>query len=427
MQKFHIITFGCQMNEYDSAILDNLLKKEGFLQVSKPEEADIVVINTCSVRGKPEEKGISIAKYFKKRGKFVILMGCTAQQKGEDLLKVADLVVGTKNFQIIPEAFKRGVKSQAFLDLKTACDFNFSGRSVKKVLEYVVIQEGCDNFCSYCVVPYTRGREISRSPDEIMNELTYLEKRGVSEVTLLGQNVNSYFYKGLDFADLLQLVDEKVHIPRIYFTTSHPRDFSIKVIEAVKGARRLKPWFHLPLQSGSTKVLREMNRGYTKEEYLELAKLIRDRIPEASITTDIMVGFPTETEEDFLETLDVVNKVKFDNAYMFIYSPRKPSPAYHRYRDFVIDEEEAGRRLRRLIAEINRNILERRKLMLGKEYEILIYGSSRKSSKYSKGKTENNITVVVPGKFEEGEFVRVRVEKISGLTPIANPVKVSVI
>ncbi len=427
MQKFHIITFGCQMNEYDSAILNNLLKKEGFLQVSKPEDADIVIINTCSVRGKPEEKGISIAKHFKKMSKFVILMGCTAQQKGEDLLKVADLVVGTKNFQIIPEALKRGVKSQAFLDLKTACDFNFSGRSAKKVLEYVVIQEGCDNFCSYCVVPYTRGREISRSPDEILNELTYLEKRGVSEVTLLGQNVNSYFYNGLDFADLLQLVDEKVHIPRIYFTTSHPRDFSIKVIEAVKSARHLKPWFHLPLQSGSTKVLKEMNRGYTKEEYLELANLIRERIPEASITTDIMVGFPTETEEDFLETLDVVNKVKFDNAYMFIYSPRKPSPAYHRYKDFVIDEEEAGRRLRRLIAEVNGNILERRKLMLGKEYEILIYGSSRKSSKYSKGKTENNITVVVPGKFEEGEFVRVRVEKISGLTPIANPVKVSVI
>jgi tRNA-2-methylthio-N6-dimethylallyladenosine synthase len=426
MKSYHIITFGCQMNEYDSAIVDNLMRKEGFISVEKPEKADIVIINTCSVRGKPEQKGIEVAKYYKKRGKYVVLMGCTAQQKGEELLGVSDLVVGTRNFQIIPEAIKNSFSGRSFLELKTACNFNFLGRSVRKILEYVVIQEGCDNFCSYCVVPYTRGREYSRSPEEILEELRYAGERGALEVTLLGQNVNSYYYKGIDFADLLKFIDERTNIPRIYFTTSHPRDMSLKVIEVVKNARHIKPWFHLPLQSGSTKVLKDMNRGYTKEEYLELAQYIREKIPSASITTDLMVGFPTETEEDFEETLDVVRKVKFDNAYMFIYSPRNPSPAYFRYKDKVIDEEVSGKRLRRLIAEVNRNIYERRKLMLGKEYEILIYGPSKKSSKYSKGKTENNITVVVPGVFEEGEFIRVRIEKIVGLTAIGELVAAKV-
>lgn len=414
------------MNEYDSAILDNLMRKEGFIFAGKPEKADIIIINTCSVRGKPEQKGIDVARYYKKRGRYVVLMGCTAQQKGEELLKVADLVVGTRNFQIIPEVIKKGFSGKAFLELKTACNFSFNGRSVKRVLEYVVIQEGCDNFCSYCVVPYTRGREYSRSPEEIIEELRYAEERGALEVTLLGQNVNSYYYKGVDFADLLQIIDRNTGIPRVYFTTSHPRDMSVKVIEVVRNAEHIKPWFHLPLQSGSTKVLRDMNRGYTKEEYLQLADFIRKKIPSASITTDLMVGFPTETEEDFEQTLDVVRKVKFDNAYMFIYSPRNPSPAYFKYRDRSVDEDVAGKRLRKLISEVNRNIYERRKEMIGKEYEILIYGPSRKSSKYSKGKTENNITVVVPGNFKEGEFVRVRIERIIGLTPIGELVSVKV-
>jgi len=420
MRKFHIITYGCQMNEYDSKIIESLMLKENFELVDKPEDADIVIINSCSVREKPEKKAIETAKFFKKREKFVIFAGCTAQQKGESLKGIADVIVGTRNFNLIPEIVKGKVKGQFFLDLKTRCNFPFIGRRADKIQEYVVIQEGCDNFCSYCVVPYTRGREYSRSPEEILSELRYLESKGVKEVTLLGQNVNSYFYHGVDFADLLEMIDENIRIPRIYFTTSHPRDMSKRVIRIFKNARVLKPWFHLPLQSGSDRILKKMNRNYSKDEFIELCDYIREGIPEASITTDIMVGFPEETEEDFLETLDVVNRVKFDNAYMFIYSPRNPSPAYYRYKDKTVEPEIAEQRLRRLITEVNRNILERRKLMLGKEFELLIYGKSRKSAKFSKGKTENNITVVVEGFVPQGEFVKVRVERIRGLTPIAS-------
>ncbi len=414
------------MNEYDSRIIENLMLRKGFDLSNNPEDADIVVINTCSVRGKPESKGIEVAKHFKKRGKLVVITGCTAQQKGDNLLNVADLVIGTRNFQIIPEAIKKGYRNKSFLDLKTFCDFYFAERRAETVLEYVVIQEGCDNFCSYCVVPYTRGREVSRPPEKILEELKYLESKGVKEVTLLGQNVNSYYYGSIDFADLLAMVDKKVNIPRIYFTTSHPRDISLKVIRTIKNCLHVKPWFHLPLQAGSSKVLRDMNRGYTKEEYLEIAMKIRREIPNATISTDIMVGFPTETEEDFEETLDVVRKVQFDNAYMFIYSPRNPSPMYFRVKEASLDEETASKRLRRLIVEVNRNILERRKMMLNREYELLIYGPSKKSSKYSKGKTENNITVVVQGSFKEGDFVSVKVTRISGLTPIGLPQKAGV-
>ncbi|HOK22796.1 MAG TPA: tRNA (N6-isopentenyl adenosine(37)-C2)-methylthiotransferase MiaB [Candidatus Hydrothermia bacterium] len=421
---FYIITFGCQMNEYDSRIIENLMIKEGFTPSKDANNADIVIVNTCSVRGKPESKGIETARSFKRKGKYVVLTGCTAQQRSEELLEVADLVVGTREFQVIPHALKKKLDRRMYLDLKGMCDFYFSGRRTNKVLEYVAIQEGCDNFCSYCVVPYTRGREVSRPLEEIIKELKYLEDSGVKEVTLLGQNVNSYYYKGADFADLLKMVDEEVKIPRIYFTTSHPRDISLKVIRTIKDARYLKPWFHLPLQAGSDKVLKEMNRGYTKDEYLEIALRIRAEVPEATISTDIMVGFPGEGDEDFAETLDVVKKVQFDNAYMFMYSIRKPSPIYFKNKDISIDDVKVGVRLRTLISEVNKGIYQRRKLMLGKEYEILIYGPARKSPKYSKGKTENNITVVVPGAFSEGEFVKVKVEKIIGLTPIGYPLNV---
>ncbi len=422
MLKFSIITFGCQMNEYDSKLIENLLIHDGMVKASDPETAEVVILNTCSVREKPEKKAIETAKYFKKRGKFVILTGCTAQQKGEELLEVSDAVVGTRNFSLIPEIVKKKITNSAFLDLKKVCTFNYLGRSISKVLEYVVIQEGCDNFCTYCVVPYTRGREYSRSPEEILSELRYLEDQGVREVTLLGQNVNSYFYKGMDFADLLSLIDAEINISRIYFTTSHPRDMSKKVIRTVKGARVLKPWFHLPLQSGSTRVLKDMNRNYTKEEFISLCEYIRSEIPEASITTDIMVGFPTETEEDFLDTIDVVEKVKFDNAFMFIYSPRNPSAAYVKFKGKILNESESNKRLRKLISVVNKNILERRKGMLGREYTVLVHGTSRKGRGFSKGKTENNITVVVRGTFLEGEFVKVKIVNIKGLTPIGEPV-----
>ena len=411
------------MNVYDSELLRNMLEEEGFITVNSPEDADVVIVNTCAVREKPEERGIRYAKEAKRRGKKVILMGCVAQKRKEELLDVADAVVGTREFHRVVDILKDWKFGVLYTDFGSLTSYFHWRRKNISFSEFVTIQVGCDNFCSYCIVPYTRGREGSRPVDDILSELTYLESRGVKEVTLLGQNVNSYFYGGIDFAELLEVIDKKVEIPRIYFTTSHPRDISLKVIHTVKNSKRIMSWFHLPLQAGSTKVLMDMGRGYTKEEYIEIAGKIREIIPEATITTDIMVGFPTESEADFEETLDVVRKVKFDHAYMFIYSPRYPSKSAVVYRN-DIPEEVKGRRLRRLIEEVNIYIKERRELMLGKEYEILIEGPSKKSRDYSRGKTQGNLTCIVPGIFDPGTFLKVKIKEIIGLTPLGEPLQV---
>ncbi len=422
MKTFFIKTFGCQMNELDSELIRQKLSSEGFIEVEDEKKAELVLINTCSVRKKAEEKAIHYSRYLKNRNKTVVMLGCLAQHKGEELLKLskADLVIGTKSYEklidILLDFEKKRTKRAVCEDLGI---FQLRNRKVREgeFSSFINIQHGCDNFCTFCVVPYTRGREISRNAKDILYEIKQLEEQGVVEITLLGQNVDSYFDGKYDFADLLKLIEDNTkYIRRIKFTSPNPRDMTMKVIKTIANSDKILRWIHLPLQAGSNRILKKMNRGYIKEEYIYQALTIRDLIKDVSITTDIIVGFPSESEEDFEETLDVVRTVKYDGAYMFKYSPRKGTPA-SLFKE-QIDDETKGKRLRVLIDVVNSCIAERRKLMLNRTYEVLIEGNSDKDFGYSVGKTFNNISVLVKGFFKPGTFIKGIVRDIKGHTPI---------
>jgi len=410
------------MNELDSELIRQKLISEGYIEVQNEKLADIVLINTCSVRKKAEEKAIHYSREMKNKKKTVVMMGCLAQHKGEELLRIskADIVIGTKSYEklidILLDFENKKTKRAICEDLGI---FQLKTRKVREgeFSSYVNIQHGCDNFCTFCVVPYTRGREVSRKAEDILNEIKQLEEQGIIEITLLGQNVDSYFDGKYDFSDLLKLIEDNTkYIKRIKFTSPNPRDITMKVIKTIMKSEKIVRWIHLPLQAGSNRILRKMNRGYTKEEYIYQALTIRDLIKDISITTDIIVGFPSETEEDFYETLEVVKTVKYDGAYMFKYSPREGTPA-SLFKEQLSDEIK-GRRLRELIDTVNYYISERRKEMLNKEYEVLIEGNSKKDFGYSVGKTFNNISVIVKGFFKPGTFIKGIVKEIKGHTPI---------
>ncbi|MCS7244705.1 MAG: tRNA (N6-isopentenyl adenosine(37)-C2)-methylthiotransferase MiaB [candidate division WOR-3 bacterium] len=424
MKTFYIKTFGCQMNEHDSELIRQKLINQGYIETNSEKHAEIILINTCSVRKKAEEKAIQYSRQMKNKNKTVVMLGCLAQHKGQELLSIskADIVIGTRSYEkiidILLDFEKKGTKRAICEDLGI---FQLKRRKVREgeFSSYVNIQQGCDNFCTFCVVPYTRGRETSRNAYDILEEVIELEEQGIIEITLLGQNVDSYFDGKYDFSDLLKLLEDNTkYIKRIKFTSPNPRDMTMKVIKTISNSEKLVRWIHLPLQAGSNKILRKMNRGYTKEEYIYQALTIRDLIKDVSITTDIIVGFPYETEEDFYETLDVVKNVKYDGAYMFKYSKREGTPA-SLFKEQV-DEETKGRRLRELIENVNNYIMERRKLMLNREYEVLIEGESKKDIGYSVGKTFNNISVVVKGFFKPGTIVKGIVKEIRGHTPVLN-------
>ncbi len=409
------------MNELDSEIIRGILEENGFVYSEDPEKAEIVLINTCTVREKAARKAKHLLRFYKKRGKFVGVLGCLAQQEGEKLLNYgADIVVGTRGYNELPKLLG-SMDKKAVVCQDLGLHYT-TKRKAPSYSEYVSIQYGCDNFCTFCVVPYTRGREISRQAEEILQEVKTLDEQGVVEITLLGQNVNSYFDGKYDFADLLRMIEDSVkNVKRIRFTSPNPRDFSYKVLKVVAESEKITDWIHLPLQSGSDRILRKMNRGYNKAEYLEQAYLIRELMPFGTITTDIIVGFPGESEEDFEETLDVVKKVKFDGAFMFIYSPRPNTPAAF-YKD-QLNEDVKVERQRRLIDEVNKWAMERRKMFLGREEEVLIDGISRKNLRESSGKIRNGLTVVLEGLYKPGDIVRVKIREISGLTLRAEPVK----
>jgi tRNA-2-methylthio-N6-dimethylallyladenosine synthase len=417
--KFYIKTFGCQMNVYDSALVEQKLLDRGMVEADTPDDADIVIVNTCSVRKKAEIKAFDFIRTMKNRNKRVIVMGCTAQLLREKLLEEgADAVIGPRSYPDIEEIVS--LKNRISVEDKGYLEWSDLPirRRIKpgQVSAFINIMQGCDRVCSFCVVPKTRGREVSRPHDDILREAKYLEKKGILEITLLGQNVDAYFDGKLDFSELLKFLDEKTGFYRIRFTTSHPTDMTFKVIETVKNSRRITDWFHLPLQAGSTKILGDMRRGYTKEEYIELIQNIRKYLPEAVITTDIMVGYPGETEEDFEETLEVVRRVSFDHAYTFIFSPR-PGTRAARSKDQV-DPETKGKRLRRLIDVVNEEALKRRFLMMGKSYDILIEGPSRKDPNFSAGRTRGNIKCIVEGNYAPGTILKGKVVDIKGLTPV---------
>ena len=403
-----LINYGCQMNESDTEHYAGQLEELGYKAVSDYHGADVILVNTCCVRESAEKKiagKIGELKAEKKRNPecVICVAGCMAQKDGEKLQKKhpqVDLLLGTayvNDFKQLLLDFLADRKGIAYTDL-TIHQSEFEGHRVRQssFAAWIPIMYGCNNFCTYCIVPYVRGRERSRSIENIVEEIEAAVKEGYKEFTLLGQNVNSY---GKDlgdkeaFAKLLRRVNEIPGVERIHYMTSHPRDMSEEVIKAVAECEHVCENFHVPFQAGSSEILRRMNRGYTKEKYLDLIKLIRKYVPDAAITTDIIVGFPGETEEDFAETLDVVEQVGFTSAFTFIYSKRSGTPAAKM--DNQVPLPVKKERLNRLMALQNAKSVACHEQLIGKTVEVLAEGPSKQADVWT-GRSRTGVLVLWP-------------------------------
>jgi tRNA-2-methylthio-N6-dimethylallyladenosine synthase len=402
-QTYFIATMGCQMNEYDSEYLGRLLQEASYLTAESPERADLVLINTCAVREKAEQKAFSFLGRMlsiKKRRPAMVLgiMGCVAQKQGKSLLEKypgLDLVLGTRElgrFRDILEELRTGTSRVAATELARdpAPALLTKGFFQGKVTGSITIMEGCNNFCSYCVVPYVRGREVSRSPREIIREARYLVTEGAKEITLLGQNVNSYMHRennNARFTDLLRALQDVEGLHRIRFTTSHPKDLSPELILAFADLNKLCSHIHLPFQAGSDRVLEAMNRGYNRETYIDLVGKLRTVRQDMAVTSDVMVGFPGETRGDFEFTLELIRRIEFDGLYSFKYSDREGTRAA-RFGEKIPETEKLAR-LSELQELQKRITLKKNKEMIGKEELVLVEGRSRKGNQLS-GRTSNN-------------------------------------
>ncbi len=399
---YHIKTYGCQMNEHDSENIKAMLEELGFAEEEEMEKADLVILNTCSIRENAHNKAFGMLgrlKHQKEENKDLIigLCGCMAQEEKvvHDIMekyKCVNFVFGTHNLHRLPFILEEAFKTKKQVIEVFSKEGNIvEGIPVKRASRYkayVNIMYGCDKFCTYCIVPYTRGKQRSRDKDDILKEVRKLVEEGYQEVTLLGQNVNAYG-KDLDsdyhMEDLLIDV-AKTNIPRVRFMTSHPWDFTDKMVEAIKMYPNIMPSVHLPVQSGSNRVLKLMGRRYTKEEYIALFDKLKT-IPNVTISTDIIVGFPSEEETDFEETLDLVNYCKFDNAFTFIFSPREGTPAAKLEDKTTLEEKE--KRLYKLNETVNKYFLESNQRMVGKVVDVLVDGVSEKEGMLC-GYTDNN-------------------------------------
>jgi len=420
MGKYFIETFGCQMNEFDSERIAYLLDKSGYLKADNAGESDIVIINTCAVREKAKNRlygHIGILKGLKilKPGLMICIGGCSAQNLKDEILKIfpfVDIIFGTHNISELPDLiFEKNRTGKSICDVKNdGFDYildDFKNSSSFKACLPVSI--GCNNFCSYCIVPYVRGKEISLNPKEVIKSAENLVSKGVVELTLLGQNVNSYgkdFEKEYGFAELLDNIAHINGLKRIRFMTSHPKDLSIDLIDVIFKNKNIMNHIHLPLQSGSDRILQSMNRKYSKESYLEIIKNIRKRIPDCCITTDIIVGFPGENYLDFIETMDVVKKVRFSKAYTFIFSKREGTEACKL--DDIIPKEEKKQWFNELLLLQNLISMEENKKIIGKNLEILVEGSDGKGMMH--GRLENSSIVNFEGNTDlEGKFVKLKI------------------
>ena len=405
---FHITTFGCQMNEHDSETLAGMLIEKGYVPAAERKDANIVIFNTCSIRENADKRFFGTLGQLKRRKTeqrenfTVCVCGCMMQQQHIiDTIKAkypwVDVIFGTHNLHQLPELldnlYKEKHKQLAIWEEGGEIVEGLPARRLFKHKAFVNIMYGCNNFCTYCIVPYTRGRERSRIPEDILKEVQALAADGVKEITLLGQNVNSY--KGIsrdsgektDFTDLIYMLSEVDGIERIRFMTSHPKDISDKLIAAYGKCEKLCHYIHLPVQAGSSKVLKEMNRHYTREDYLEIVRKLREVDPDIAISTDIIVGFPGETEEEFEETLTLCEEVRYDSAFTFLYSVRKGTPA-EKFEN-QIPEEIKHERFNRLVDVINRISAEKNAEYVGRIEKVLVDGPSKNNSKTYGGRTES--------------------------------------
>jgi tRNA-2-methylthio-N6-dimethylallyladenosine synthase len=425
-KRVYIETYGCQMNEHDSERILRLLEESSYLETKDAKEADFILINTCSVREKPEHKVYSALGRYKwlkeNRGTIIGVAGCVAQQEGDRLLdrvSYLDMVIGTHAIPLLPQLLQKvEATGERICETSFDQDGKYLGailpqKSLDKVKSYVTIMQGCDHFCSFCIVPYVRGRERNRASQEIIDEVKYLAERGMKEVCLLGQNVNGYG-KGLegefDFPELLQRIDEINGIERIRFTTSHPKDLSEDLVGAFSKLPKLCEHIHLPFQSGSNKILKAMHRGYTRESYLEKIDRLKKVSPSIAITADAIVGFSGEEEKDFEETLNLMEKVRFDDLFSFKYSPRKWTRAAQ-FQDQVEEKVKQDRLF--LLQKIQKEItLEKNQALEGRVEEILVEGQSKQSDQDVTGRTRTNKIVNFKGDLNLfGELVPVQITK----------------
>ena len=429
-RSYHVVTYGCQMNAHDSEKLAGMLREMGMEEAPDREQADFVIFNTCCVRDNAERRALGNVTWLKEVRKrnprlMIAVCGCMIQQPGmaEKILKqyrFVDLAFGTSNLHKLPELLCRALNSDRAVVEVEEEDVIAENVPVKRLRQdaaYITIMYGCDNFCSYCIVPYVRGRERSREMEAILREAQELRDSGVKEIMLLGQNVNSYG-KGLPgsptFAQLLRELD-KLDIPRIRFMTSHPKDLSDELIDVMAHSRHILPQFHLPVQSGNDEILRRMNRRYDRERYLDRVRRLREAVPGIGLTTDIIVGFPGETEEQFQDTMSLVDEVGYDSAFTFIYSPRTGTKAASM--EDQIPEDVATDRIKRLIALQDRRQREAMARFVGQEEEVLVEGLSRRSDAAVSGKGRHGVSITCPGTGEDiGQIVRVRVTEIKNNT-----------
>lgn len=431
MKKLFIETYGCQMNVADSEVVASIMQSDGFELTETIENADAILVNTCSIRDNAEQKVISRLQYFqslkrKKHGLIVGVIGCMAERVQEELIRDhgVDFVAGPDAYLDLPNlvgAVEQGEKA-INIELSTTETYRevLPARIGKSISGFVSIMRGCNNFCSYCIVPYTRGRERSRDMESILNEVKDLDARVYKEVTLLGQNVNSYKFEKdgetIGFPQLLEQVALAVPNMRIRFTTSHPKDMSDATLEMIAKYPNLCQFIHLPVQSGSNAVLKAMNRKYTREWYLERIAAIRHILPEATIGTDIFCGFHNESEENHQETLSLMREVGFDAAFMFKYSERPGTFAAKNLPD-NISEEEKVRRLNEIIALQMELSHESNKRDVGKTFEVLVEGYSKRSRDHFCGRTSQNKMVVFPKSGQKiGDFVNVTITKATAAT-----------
>ena len=425
-----VVTFGCQMNARDSEKLLGVLKEIGYVETTD-ENADFVIYNTCTVRENANNKvygHLGILHGYKKKNKNMMigLCGCMMQEPTviehlQNNYKFVDLIFGTHNLYKFAELFTTALlnKKGMIIDIWKDTDKIVENLPVSRKFPFksgVNISFGCNNFCTYCIVPYVRGRERSRKPEDIVSEIKALVADGVVEIMLLGQNVNSYgvgLEEKVTFADLLKMVNDIEGLERIRFMTPHPKDLSDELIEAMATLPKVCHHMHLPLQSGSSEILKKMNRRYTKEHYLGLVEKLRARIPDVAITTDIIVGFPGETEEDFLETMDVVDKVHYDSAFTFIYSKRTGTPAATM--DHQVPEDVIKDRFDRLLALVQKHGHDKVKSLEGTVQKVLVEEVNEQDAALVSGKLENNVTVHFPGdKSLIGKIVEVRLNCCKG-------------
>lgn len=422
---FFIYTWGCQMNEEDSEKISGILRIKNYEAVSSREEADLVVFNTCCVRENAELKvfghlGILKKLKEKKPSLIIAVCGCMIQQKGmaEEIGKkfpFVDILIGTHNSYKFSEYLNRILGGEKQIidvwDKEGDIVEDTPVDRLSSIKAFVTIMYGCNNFCTYCIVPYVRGRERSRTPEDIEKEIKDLVSKGYKEVTLLGQNVNSYG-KGLEpqitFADLLRRLNKIEGLERIRFMTSHPKDLSDDVIDAISECDKLCDHIHLPVQSGSSDILKKMNRHYDKEQYIELVKKIKAKIPNAALSTDIIVGFPGETEENFRDTLELIKEVKYDTVFTFLYSKRKGTPAYEY--DNQVPEDVKHERFDRLVATVNDICEELNKEYQGKIVDVLVEGVSKNDESKLMGRTTTSKLVNFTGSMDSiGKVVKVKI------------------